>query len=316
MFEVLEPGHLSSIQDAGREEYTDLGVPHGGACDPWSLAAANVLMNNEPGAAAVEITLGGLVLRCLRSCFIALTGADLGAYLPDAYQRLGVGAVHAVSAGASLAFRGGERGARAYLALAGGVDAPVVLGSRSASLVGELPGLAGRGLGPGDVLEGVDLERSNLAGKSWPHDLVPLEVDTRAPIRLLPGPHEGHFPGGIVGSLTGAQWRVSPRSDRVGMRLTGPSLPVLDRPFVSQGMVWGAIQVPPDGQPILLLPDHQTTGGYPVASVVIRADRAVLGQLRPMDAVRFRAVSMEEAQEAQRSAERSLASVRGALHGA
>ena len=321
MFEVVEAGLQSTIQDAGRPEWTHLGVPVAGACDAWSLAVANLLVGNEPGAAALEMTVAGPVLSVRSDVVVGLAGADLDGLLRPAGRRLEPGRTHALEAGATIAFPGlsaaEDHGARGYLAVPGGFDVPVVLGSRSTSLAGAFGGVAGRPIRAGDRLSAatpargdrrrdVEARFQDADVRAWPElDDDPLRGDPLRPVRLLRGPAAGI--DGIV--CTG--WRVAAGSDRVGLRLEGPPLqPPGDGRMLSHGLVFGAVQLPPDGRPIVLLADHQTTGGYPVPAIVASVDRPRLGQLRPGGSVSF--VEADEAEALAALARQRAALARGA----
>jgi antagonist of KipI len=283
LLEVLDGGLLTTIQDRGRPDWTHLGVPESGAADPWSRAAANLLAGNEPGAAVLEATIVGPTLRALRPLTVTLAGAVLGAHL--AGRRVAVGRSHRLAGGDVLAMPGGSgAGCRAYLAIRGGFTVPDLLGSRSTCLAAGFGGLAGRPLRAGDLLSGPIGEDTAPTELAWPVEAVPpaVAVDTPAVLRVLPGPSAG------LDDIVRREWHVAPASDRVGIRLDGEPLPAgIGGEATTFGVPWGAIQVPSDGRPIVLGPDHQTTGGYRVIGVVISADRHVLGQLAPGAAVRF-----------------------------
>jgi len=311
--EVIDGGLTATIQDHGRPDWAHLGVPASGACDAWSLAVANLLAGSASGAAAIEMTIVGPTLVARRATVIGLAGADLGGRVVGG-RRLPSGRSHRIDAGETIAFPGdeAERGARLYLGLCGGIAVPEVLGSRSTCLAAGFGGLDGRPLRAGDVIAG-SIGEGRSAGdqaageRAWPLD--PLGVTSGpAVLRVLPGPAPGFEP------LVGQAWRVSREADRVGLRLDGAPLPEgIGGEAVSHGVVWGAIQVPPDGRPIVLGPDHQTTGGYPVAAVVIAADRPVVGQLRPGAEVSLQPVGRAEAIEALRAQEAALAAGTRAL---
>jgi biotin-dependent carboxylase-like uncharacterized protein len=305
--EVLDPGLLLTVQDGGRRGFEHLGVPHAGAADARSLALANQLLGNSPSAAALEATLVGPRLRALRDLVIAITGADLDPVV-QAGHRTGVQAGHRtgvhgrgirLAAGEVLEFQepaDPERGCRAYIAVAGGIDVPVVLGSRSTSLVGGFGGFDGRALRVGDVLLAAVAPTSSasvpFAGGAASGD---VQLALREPIRVLPGPASREPDGERrLRALLETTWRVALDSDRRGLRLepalgatftTGAGPSDADRP--SQGVVPGTIQLAPSGQPLVLMPDAGTTGGYPVIAVVVSADLPTLGQLAPMAEVRF-----------------------------
>jgi len=289
MLRVLSPGPLCTLQDLGREGYQHQGVPVSGAMDATACEIANRLLGNPPDAAAIEITAGGAVFEALAPCVVAITGADLGAMLNG--HPLPLWTSLFVRAGQRIEFEGRRAsGARAYLALAGGIEAPIVLGSRSTCLPGGFGGLAGRALHEGDVICAGRSEHDDarIAGRAWPSppDYAPL-------VRLLPGPQANWFD---MEALTAQPWRVSATSNRIGLRLEGQPLGQhTTRDVASFGVFTGVIQVPPDGQPILLMADAQPTGGYPVVAVAIRADLHRAAQLLPGDAFRFTWTTQEDA---------------------
>lgn len=298
LFEVLEPGLQTTVQDAGRPHLGHLGVPRGGAADSWSMAVANLLLGNEADAAVLECTLLGPELRVRRDAVVGLAGADLGAVVRPSGRRLEPGASHRLAAEEVLAFGGGDEGsgARAYLAAPGGIDVPTVLGSRSTCLVAAFGGVEGRALRAGDLLSGASSGATRVASLRWPaHPDDPTPGDGR--LRILAG--HGATPGSVA-ELARAAWTVSPRSDRRGIRLEGVSLAAAadaDERLTS-GVVAGTVQLPSDGYPIVLLCDAAPTGGYPVVAVVISADLPLLGQLAPGDPVWFVEVTLAEARAA------------------
>jgi biotin-dependent carboxylase-like uncharacterized protein len=286
MLEVIDPGLLTTVQDSGRQDAVDLGVPVSGACDPWSLAVANAAVGNPLGAAALEMTLLGGVFRATQPCFVASAGADMGGGPSGVLTHLGRGEL--------LRFGPAEPGTgiRTYLALAGGVDVPVVLGSRSTCLVGNFGGFEGRALRAGDVIQA-----ASASGSPAPSLTRPKPPDAeRSTVRLIAGPH-----GEAIASLIGQTWQVSARADRQGLRLEGPAIAAPEAgTLLSRPVTWGTVQLPADGSPIVLLADAQTVGGYPVLGTVITADLHVIGQLGPGDELRFALVSIDEAQAALR----------------
>jgi biotin-dependent carboxylase-like uncharacterized protein len=322
VLEVLEPGMLTTVQDAGRPEWTHLGVPVSGACDPWSLAVANLLLDTDRGAAALEMTLVGPTLAVLAPGIVALAGADLGGRVRENGRRLLPGRVHRLERSTTLEFPGPvdpTTGARAYLAMPGGIAVPDVLGSASTCLSGGFGGMDGRPVRSGDRLEPRtgSVDRPDLEDRIWSvaDEDAPAIGPDEAPIRLVDGPHLDMLGGSILDRLIAAPWVVDQASDRVGLRLAGPDLAGRDATgepraiwpeLLSHGVVWGAVQLPPDGAPIVLLADHQTVGGYPVVAVAIVADRPRLGQLRPGSSVRFERTDLATARDELRRQERLL----------
>lgn len=292
MIEVLEAGVLTTVQDArGRIGWRRFGVPVGGAADPWSARLANRLVGAPDDAALLEITLSGPVLRFERAGLVALAGATFEASvdgLPLPMQR-----ARGVRAGAVLRIGAGE-GARAYLAVSGGIEVEPILGSVSTDLRTGFGGIEGRALRRGDRLE---FGRDAGSGFRW------TGTPATGPIRLLPGPHADLFD-----PLDGG-WTVGAEADRTGVRLDGRPLHGTLAEVPSMGLAAGAIQVPPDGRPIVMLADRPVTGGYPVPACVIGADVGRVAQLRSGDEVRFVSVSMEEAQQALQRAENELAAL-------
>lgn len=311
MLEVLDPGPLDTIQDRGRWAARDQGVPRSGACDLWSLAVVQRLLGAPPDAAVLEMALGGPTLAVRRTCVVAIAGAELGARVPEEERAIQAGTAQLVHAGTRIVFdpaRAGRKGIRAYLGLAGGIDVPTVLGSRSTCLAGAFGGLAGRALRGGDLLTPMRPTDLEAAGRRWPSG-GPQPLRSHR-IGLLPGPPTlaGPVPDALD-ALVSSEWRVGPAADRTGIRLAGPSIPVDGRlagRLVSRGVVPGALQVLPDGSPVVLLADGPTVGGYPVPAVVAQADLPWLGQLGPGDRVRFRAISLEAARAAARAQARAL----------
>jgi len=306
MFEVVHGGAQTTVQDLGRRGFGAAGVPTGGAMDRFALAAANRLLDNPPGAAGLEVLLGGLRLRCTRDTAICVTGADLQCQLDG--TPLPLWAVHQIDAGALIAFAGRRSGARAYLAAAGGFAVPPVLGSQGTYLPGGWGGYQGRALQSGDQLDVGGWEHEAL--EFW---LAPEQrplYSSFPTLRCVPGPHTVHFSAEAQAALWSSVYHLAPRCDRMGYRLDGPVITAhADGNLPSLGVLPGAIQVPPQGQPILLMVDAQTTGGYPVIATVIDADLPLAAQLLPGDRLRFRAVSPGQARDALRRQHDRLATI-------
>jgi antagonist of KipI len=307
MLEVIEPGLQSTIQDAGRRGLAHLGLRRAGAADPRALAASNLLAGNRAGDAALEMALLGATFAIRRACVIGLAGAEMDAHVPEERRALAPGRAYRLGAGTTLVCGGAVDGARTYLALAGGIAADVVFGSAATDLLARIGGLGGRALQAGDLLapgRPVDAVEE-VPTATWPSGIVASGIargDGPRIVGVSPGPHTDRDVG-VLGALVEATWTVSPRSDRVGLRLDG-ALSAIDADgrelpgdLVSLPMLPGGVQVPPDGRPIVLLVDAPTVGGYPVPAVVIEADLPVLGQLRPGDELRFEVVDAETARE-------------------
>ena len=304
--EVIEPGTLTLIQDAGRRGVAAIGVPTAGPADPDGFRLANRLVGNADDAAALELTARGPTIRFSSDGYIAVVG-DVDLKLDDGV--VAAGTVVPITAGQALAIGVVQGTLRSYLAVAGGLEGPLLLESRSSDV------LSGLGIGPLRAGDKVDLGApGNPRGRLSPRepDPSPREPDhAREPgpvLRVVPGPH--HAADAELQKLTRRCWTVDDRSNRIGLRLSsglgeiGIEPPSIGVP--SCGMVTGAIQIPPDGQPIVLMPDHATVGGYPVIATVISADWGALGRLRPGDDVRFELVSPEQARSLRRDHERRL----------
>jgi biotin-dependent carboxylase-like uncharacterized protein len=279
VIEVLEPGGLTTVQDVGRPGYAWLGVPHSGAADVPALRLANRLVGNPENAAALEVTLGGLVVRFASAATLALTGAPCSA---TAGSRALPGlAPVSVPAGTVLRLGLPESGLRTYMAVRGGIAVPATLGSRSTDVLS--------GLGPPALAGGDRLPVGGMAAGDITVDVAPVEpVLTRTSLRVLAGPRTEWFATDAVAALCREPYVVSTESDRVGVRLTGRAIErVRTDELPSEGLVTGAVQIPPDGQPVVFLADHPVTGGYPVLGVVVAADVPVVAQARPGGAVHF-----------------------------
>lgn len=312
MIEILSAAPLASVQDLGRDGYLRYGVGTSGAMDHVALAAGNILLGNPDNSAAVEIPVFPFEVRFLEDITFAVTGADSRADL-DGRPLPPWWALQARK-GQILRLNSTERGARCYLALAGGINVPVVLGSRSTQLRGEFGGYHGRNLRQGDVLRAIRCtENENFFGRfpaagfgvEPPEFALPLGSlesiarGTRTFVRVLPAAEYGCYEDASKESFWGKDWTITPQSDRYGYRLEGEAL-VPKRPLEqrSHGIVPGVIQVPPSGQPIIQLRDAQPSGGYPKIGTVIEADLWRLAQAELCTPLRFVQTSYDEALEA------------------
>lgn len=299
---VVKPGLLTTVQDRGRFGYQASGVPVAGPMDSFSHRLANQLVGNDPDAATLEITLIGPELVVEADTTMAITGAQFDVACND--HSLPAGASFGVRAGSRVKFGRLHHGARAYLAVAGGVQTAPVLGSRATHLVSRMGGLAGRALVAGDRLP------IAMGAGPRPHRKsagLTLPPQGRALLRVLPGPQDHWFAPEALKMLVSVGFRISPRSNRMGYRLEGPPLPrVKDGELISEPVGIGAIQVPAAGEPILLMADRQTAGGYPKIGHVISADLPLAGQLAPGDFIEFVLCSQQEAVAALIARERQL----------
>ena len=303
MIEVLAPGLLTTVQDRGRRGQGAYGISPGGAADSLALRVANLVVGNDEGAAALEITLVGPHLRFEHRAIVALAGARLGATIDGV--AVPPGEAIEIAAGAELRWAGGPAGARACLAVAGGIEVPEILGSRSTDLRGRFGGLDGRPLKRGDRLVVGATPRGPRAIPPALRDRLFARRDT---LRIVPGADRDRFDEEAARRFADASFAVRDDSDRMALRLAG--LPVTSAsPIekVSEGMVAGAIQVPPSGAPIVLGVDHPSTGGYPLLAAVIAADLPSLAQLRPRQGVRFDWIGIDAARQALRETEALLA---------
>lgn len=297
MIEVIKPGIFTTVQDLGRWGYQRYGIGPAGALDSFALTAGNLLLGNAEGAAGLEITFLGPTLKFHQDTLVAITGADLnprlnGASLPNWTACF-------ISAGSILSFGQKKSGVRAYLAVWGGIALPPIMGSRSTYLLGHFGGLEGRPLKAGDKLPLLPCpsQAQEIAGRYLPLSLRPAYQQNPC-LRVILGPFADYFSAeGQEAFLTSA-YTITPQSDRMGYRLQGtPITRAINEELITCGLANGTIQVPPDGQPILLLADRQTIGGYPIIATVITADLPLAAQCAPGDKFRFQAITLKEARE-------------------
>jgi biotin-dependent carboxylase-like uncharacterized protein len=314
---VLAQGGSATVQDRGRHGALRWGVGTAGAMDSLALAGGNLLVGNDADAAAIEIQVFPYEIRFERDCVFALTGADCGACL-DGVPLLPWASAAATS-GAVLRFElprpSLAPAARAYLCVAGGIDVPLVLGSRSTQLRGAFGGFEGRALKQGDCLPiGAAQERAVApigTGLVPPALAMPLAVDELPAIRVLPAAEYGRFTEASQKAFWDEPWKVTPQSDRYGFRLAGPNLaPKAAMEMRSHGIVPGVIQVPPGGQPIVQMRDAQPSGGYPKIGTVIEADLWRLGQAPIGSRLRFVETDWDGALAADQDCRTWLATVR------
>ncbi|MFH1240754.1 MAG: biotin-dependent carboxyltransferase family protein [Pseudomonadota bacterium] len=296
--EVLSKSPLTTVQDRGRVGFGHYGVPPCGALDSFSLRIGNLLVGNSQDEACLEITVMGPRIKALTDTAIAVTGADLQPLIHG--EPLEMWRSHVLCKGEVLSFKGLRSGCRAYLAIGGGISVTSIMGSKSTNLSAQFGGLEGRPLRPGDVLlsESPHLHLKTK-GAALDRELIPPLLQDWA-LRVILGPQDDDFPAEAIERFLHSPFKVTPRSDRAGIRLSGPALETksgLKESIISEGVVTGTIQVPGDAQPIILL-GETVTGGYRKIATVISADLPLLGQLKPGDTARFFRVSLEEAYQA------------------
>jgi allophanate hydrolase subunit 2 len=320
---VHKAGLLTTVQDRGRYGYERYGMPVSGAMDVFSLELANLLVGNDPGDACLEATISGPELEFTGATWIAITGADMDPHLNG--HGIPMNTAIDVRPGDRLGFRGLRSGCRSYIAFAGGIAVPLVMGSRSTYLRAAIGGFKGRALMKGDELSlGTDnalnkgyKQSSGDASALLPGDRLPLGktgMDTRLKkvpedlipkykheqtIRIIPGPEAHYFELAGLRSFLSSEYTVTAQSDRMGYRLSGE--PIMHREgmsgIISAGVSAGTVQVPGDGQPIVLMADRQTSGGYARIANVITVDLTLLAQMRPGDTIRFMETTLDHARQ-------------------
>ena len=296
-FEVLEPGILTTIQDLGRYGFSQFGVPPSGALDPFSFTVANLLVGNQEPESSLETTVMGLKLKAFRESVIAIAGGDLSPTLNG--EPFEMWRTHLLVEGDVISFKRVRTGCRAYLAISGGFIVPKIMGSRSTYLSGKFGGLQGRALKRGDILYSLPIQSSlTKLGLRFPSQWIP-QWEKEVLLRVIPGPQDYHFTHQGFQTFCSSSYQVTPRCDRMGVRLDGPKIERrsdVEESIISEGLIAGAIQVPGDGKPIIILTEL-VTGGYTKIATVISSDLTKVAQLKPGDRVRFFPISIEEAHQ-------------------
>ncbi|WP_462411165.1 5-oxoprolinase subunit C family protein [Neobacillus sp. Marseille-QA0830] len=292
LFKVIKPGLQTTVQDLGRFGCQQYGISPSGAMDPYSMQISNILVGNLPGEAVLEVSLIGPELLactdleaavCGGEFSVTVDGSDVSMWKSFLWRK-----------GQTLSFGTCKRGARAYLAIGGGIDVPVVMNSKSTFLNGKFGGYEGRALQKKDIIQGNPIIRKPLKA------LHPMQIPSYKnwlDIRIILGPHQNMFTEQSLGRFFNEDYVVTTKSNRMGYQLTGPRLEHVDGPdIISDPIPLGGIQVPASGQPIILMADRQTTGGYTRIGTVISVDIPLLAQAAPNSVIRFSPVSLEEAQ--------------------
>ena len=301
---VHTAGLLTTVQDRGRYGYQRFGMPVSGAMDVFSLELANLLMGNDPGDACLEATISGPELEFTGATWVAITGADMDPHLNG--QGIPKNTSIDVRPGDRLGFRGLISGCRTYIAFAGGISVPPVMGSRSTYLRAGIGGFQGRALMPGDELPlGEPVGKPRL--KKIPEGLIP-EYKHEQTIRIISGPEAHYFEIAGLRSFLSSEYMVTAQSDRMGYRLTGETIKHKEgmTSIISAGISLGAVQVPGDGQPIILMADRQTSGGYARIANVIAPDLTLIAQMRPEHKIHFKETTLVLAQHVYISRQHSL----------
>lgn len=293
-FEVIEPGMLTTIQDLGRYGFSQFGVPPSGALDAFSFGVGNLLVGNRGEEAGLETTLMGLRIKALREVVVAIAGGDLSPALNE--ETLEMWRTHLLVEGDVIAFKKVQAGCRAYVAVSGGFVVPKIMGSCSTYLSGNFGGLEGRKLRRGDILYTPDIPTPlSTLGLRFPKDWIP-SPEKETTLRVIAGPQDRHFTEKGFQTFTSSSYRVTPQCDRMGVRLEGPKIERradVEESIISEGLISGAVQVPGDGKPIIILTEL-VTGGYTKIATIISTDLPRVAQLKPGDQVRFKPVSIEE----------------------
>jgi len=304
---VVEPGLLTTVQDLGRYGAQRLGIPVSGAMDQRSLILANLLVGNDPTAAGLEATLKGPELLALQESCIAVTGAEASPRLNG--RPFPMWAATRVRPGDRLSIGQATRGLRCYLSVAGGIEVPQVLGSRSTYLPGRLGGMEGRALQAGDLLPAGSQPRplETIEGRTIRPELIPA-FSREVTLRVILGPQDQLFTPEGIAMFLNEPYTVTPQADRMGYRLSGPAIRHSSgHDIISDGTALGSVQVAGDQQPIILLADRQTTGGYPKIATVLAVDCPLAAQARPGAWIRFQSVALSEAHRLLRESALALA---------
>lgn len=295
---VVKPGMLTTVQDGGRRGYQQYGVTVSGVMDHYAYRMANWLVGNQENEAVLEITLLGPTLEINRDMVVAITGGDLGPKLNG--HPMAQWTSVAVQPGDVIAFSGVQSGCRGMIAFGGGIQVPLLMGSRSTHLRGRMGGLEGRALIQGDflVVGRTAQPIGQFLGRKGPaHSFLPVNRNEPLVIRVVPGPQEEAFTEEGLATFYNEIYQVSTESDRMGCRLSGPAVAHKNgADIISDGIAMGAIQVPGHGSPIIMMADRQTTGGYTKIANVITVDLPKIAQLKPGEFIRFKRVTVEEAQ--------------------
>ncbi|HHY76980.1 MAG TPA: biotin-dependent carboxyltransferase [Clostridiales bacterium] len=292
---IVKPGLFTTIQDNGRIGFQRYGMPVAGAMDDFSFRVANILVGNDQYEAVLEATFMGPTIEIGFDGFIAITGANMSPKLNG--KEIKMWRSIQVRQGDVLTLAGASEGVRTYIAFGGGLAVPKIMNSKSTYVRGNLGGFKGRKLQEGDEIP-VDISKSKAEpGKYISPGYIPRYSKSNV-VRVVLGPQDDHFPPESIETFLNSEYKITAEADRMGYRLEGPKLTHVKGPdIISDGIVFGSVQVPGHGSPIVMMADRQTTGGYTKIATVIWADLPTMAQMGPGDSVRFQSVSIEEAQE-------------------
>lgn len=293
LFEVIQPGVYTTIQDQGRFGYLQFGIPPCGVLDAFAHVVSNLLVGNRINEAVLEATVMGPTLNVLEDGVIAITGGDLSPCLNN--SPLPMWESVPIRTGDKINFKGPKGGCRAYLAIGGGIDVSLIMGSRSTYVAGKIGGIEGRPLIKGDKIPKGKIY--GTPGRRVPQEFIPL-CSNDPTLRVVLGPQDNYFSEGIE-IFFNSEFKVSSKADRMGYRLEGPVIPHkggVEKSIISEPSVPGNIQVPPDGQPIILLVE-QTVGGYTKIVTVISTDLSKVAQAKPGDGIHFERVNLDTAHD-------------------
>jgi antagonist of KipI len=304
MIEILDAGPQTTVQDHGRRGHLRYGIPPSGAMDDYAYVLANRLVGNDDRAAALECTLGGPRFVVHAPCVLAVTGADMPLTING--KRASGWTTHRLAAGDDVKLGFARAGVRTYVAFSGGIDVPLVMGSRSTYLRGKLGGYQGRALLRGDRISVDDHELAAVAARRVAAHALPTYGGAQT-LRVVLGPQADRFTRAGLETFLSSSYEMLPQSDRMGARLRGARIEHAHGPdIISDGIAAGSVQVPGDGQPIVLLVDRQSTGGYTKLATVCSVDIARLAQARPGETLRFSGISVAAAHELLRAARARL----------
>lgn len=311
VFEVIQPGPLTTVQDLGRSGYQQFGVPTSGALDSYAFRVGNLLVGNAEGAASLEITLLGCQLRALRETMIAIAGADLAATVNG--EITSTWESRLLKRGDVLSFPRLNSGCRAYLAVAGGIAVPPVMQSASTYTRAGIGGFGGRPLRKGDILQSNKSIASATVAR-MPSEYIPV-YGNRIALRVILGPQDDLFTEEGISTFLSSEYTVSTQADRMGYRLEGPCIQHREgADIVSDGIPLGAVQLPGDGLPIILLVDRQTTGGYTKIATTVSVDIPRIAQAKPGDKINFQQVDEEQAVTLLKKYEQQMETIKSHLY--